>query len=226
MFDIVLLSGGQDSTTCLALSLAQGHKVLALAFDYSQRHRYELECAERVAEHCGVPIQTLRVDSSIHCGASALTGGESVPEHDSVDGIGDEVPVTYVPARNTIFLALALGVAESQGADRIIYGANRIDWSGYPDCRKPFVDAFNTLIRHATKNRRDGSAIKVVAPLHDLDKAEITALGVQHGAPLHLTSTCYQPDHGSACGKCAACQLRLSGFARAGIVDLIPYKHR
>ena len=219
---VCLLSGGLDSSTCLAYARRQGFECHALSFDYGQRHRIELESARRVAialgarRHLVMPID-LRV-----FGGSALTGDIPVPKGQMAQGI----PVTYVPARNTIFLSLALAYAETLEAADIFIGVNAIDYSGYPDCRPEFIAAFERMARIATKAGVEGvAALKIHTPLIALSKADIVKLGIQLGVDFSLTHSCYDPDaQGRACGACDSCLLRRKGFADAGVRDPIGYQ--
>jgi 7-cyano-7-deazaguanine synthase len=222
---IVLSSGGLDSTTCMAVAVDAGFEPVALSFDYGQRHRVELEAAERVARHYRVeqhfttPIALFR-----DIGGSALTDDIAVPTAESVEGIGDEIPVTYVPARNLVFLSMAVGVAEVCGAQDIYIGVNALDYSGYPDCRPEFIESFGRTASMATKAGVEGGALTIHTPLIDLTKAGIVALGHRLDAPFHLTHSCYDPNEaGLSCGHCDSCLLRLKGFAEAGLVDPIEY---
>jgi 7-cyano-7-deazaguanine synthase len=214
---VILLSGGLDSATVLAIAKSQGRACHALSIVYGQRHRIELEAARRVAEamevaeHVVLPLD-LRV-----FGASALTGDIDVPK-DSVGAPG--IPVTYVPARNTIFLALALGYAEAREAEEIWIGVNALDSSGYPDCRREFIDAFGEVILTGTRSGVEHGTPRLVAPLLQLTKAEIIRRGVALGVDYALTHSCYDPDQaGRACGHCDSCILRRKGFEEAGVAD-------
>lgn len=217
---VVLLSGGMDSAVCLALAGRDGFQPWTLSFDYGQRHRAELASADAVAEALGIPAAQRRVVNlgGVFSG-SALTGDAEVPLGRSVNEMASGIPATYVPARNLVFLSLAVALAEPLGAVDIFIGVNALDYSGYPDCRPAFIDAFQEAARLGTRGE-----LTVHAPLAHSSKADIVKLGVAAGAPLHLTTSCYlgqQP----ACGACDACQLRLKGFAAAGIPDPIPYRH-
>jgi 7-cyano-7-deazaguanine synthase len=219
----VLLSGGLDSATVLAIARDAGYECYALSFDYGQRHRVELEAADRVARAQGAcEHRTMRIDLG-GIGGSALTDpGIAVPEHQSGPGI----PVTYVPARNTLFLALALGWAEVLGAADIFIGVNAVDYSGYPDCRPAFIDAFTALANVATRAGIEGTTrFKVQTPLLELSKAEIIRRGVALGVDFASTLSCYQADaEGRACGRCDSCYLRREGFREAGIADPTRYR--
>jgi 7-cyano-7-deazaguanine synthase len=218
---VVLLSGGLDSATTLAIALAAGHACHALSFDYGQRHHLELEAARRVAARLGaVEHRIMKIDTA-GIGGSALTDLRlAVPESPS-----DGIPVTYVPARNTVFLALALGWAEVLGGRDIYIGVNAVDYSGYPDCRPEFIAAFETLANLATRAGVEGERFRVRAPLIELSKAEIIRRGVALGVDYGLTLSCYQPDPvGRACGRCDSCRLRRAGFVAAGVVDPTRYQ--
>jgi 7-cyano-7-deazaguanine synthase len=219
---IVLLSGGLDSATVLAIAKSEGRECLALSFLYGQRHEIELRAAERVAsameieEHVVYPLD-LRV-----FGASALTANIDVPK-DAVDAPG--IPVTYVPARNTVFLAIALALAEARKAQEIWIGVNAVDYSGYPDCRPQFLDAFQQVIRNGTKSGLELDEPRLVAPLLQLTKADIIRRGMALGVDYGITHSCYDPDHaGHACGHCDSCLLRKRGFEEAGVNDPTVYR--
>ena len=216
---VVLLSGGMDSAAVVAIAQEQGFQVHALSVRYGQRHTSELEAAARVAVALGVAGHKV-VDVDLRSiGGSALTDDIDVPE---AGGAG--IPVTYVPARNTIMLSLALGWAEVLGADDIFCGVNAVDYSGYPDCRPEFIDAFQALANLATKAGVEGAGIRVHAPLQYLSKAQIAAEGQRLGVDFGLTVSCYQADmDGRACGHCDACRLRADGFAAAGMADPTHY---
>lgn len=218
---VVLLSGGLDSATVLALAARRdGLEAHCLSFDYGQRHRIELECASRVAESLGAAThRTLRLDPSVVAG-SALTGGGAVPKGDAA-AAEEAIPSTYVPARNTLFLAHALAEAERVGADSIWIGANAVDYSGYPDCRPEYLRAFEALANLATKEAVEGRVrYRVEAPLVDLSKAEIIRTGLGLGVDYGLTSSCYDPAaDGRPCGGCDSCRFRARGFAEAGAAD-------
>lgn len=223
---IVLLSGGLDSTTCLALAVGQGFTPYALSVDYGQRHRVELDRAALIARKLGsAEHRTVRIDLRA-VGGSALTGDVSVPKDRSADELGQGIPVTYVPARNTILLGIALGYAEVVGAFDIFIGANVLDYSGYPDCRPEFLDAFARLANLATKAGVEGAGeFRVHAPLLRMTKAEIIREGIRLGVDYSLTTSCYDPDgRGRACGRCDSCQLRRKGFAEAGVADPTVYQ--
>ena len=223
---VVLLSGGMDSATTAALAISRGFDVHALTFRYGQRHQAELEAAGRVAERIGVAQHvTLNIDLRA-LGGSALTGDIPVPKDTPLDVIGQHIPVTYVPARNTIFLSFALGLAEVLGASDIFLGANALDYSGYPDCRPEFIRAFEAMANLATRAATEqGRKITIHTPLIHLSKREIVELGQSLGVDFGLTLTCYDPSReGAACGRCDACLLRLKGFREAGIEDPAPYQ--
>jgi 7-cyano-7-deazaguanine synthase len=221
---VVLLSGGLDSTTCLAVALAEGFTCTALTFAYGQRHARELEAAVRVAATYEVAdhrVVHLPIAETVH---SALTGDGVVPKVDRVEDIGEAIPATYVPARNTIFLAHALAVAEDIGASHLFVGVNAVDYSGYPDCRPEFIAAFERLANLATREAVQGRRFHVHAPLLHLNKGEIIRLGLSLGVDYGLTHSCYDPTpDGIACGHCDSCLLRRKGFAEAGVVDPIAY---
>jgi 7-cyano-7-deazaguanine synthase len=221
---VVLLSGGLDSTTCLAWAKARGFECHTLAVDYGQRHRQELEAARRVSAALGAAShREVRVDLATF-GGSALTAEIEVPKDRDEAALGSGIPVTYVPARNTVFLSLALALAETLGATHLVAGMNAIDYSGYPDCRPEFVRAFESLARVATRAGVEGRPLAIETPLMQLDKAGIVKLGTALGVDYALTRSCYDPTpEGAACGRCDACLLRLRGFRDAGLVDPIPY---
>ena len=218
---VVLLSGGLDSATCLAMARAAGHEVHTVAFDYGQRHRAELAAAERVATALGAASHRVITLGLGRIGGSALTDPNlAVPEQAS-----DGIPITYVPARNTVFLALALGLAEVLEAEAIYIGVNAVDYSGYPDCRPEFVDAFRTLTAVATRSGIEGGAPRIETPLINLSKAAIIQAGTGLGVDYGLTVSCYQADEsGLACGRCDSCRLRREGFQAAGVADPTRYR--
>ena len=219
---VILVSGGLDSTTVTAIAKAQGFECYTLSFDYGQRHRAELIAADRVSKAQGVSIhKTVRLDLST-IGGSALTDMSiDVPEQETTG-----IPVTYVPARNTVFLSIALGWAEVLGADDIFIGVNAVDYSGYPDCRPEYIAAFERVANLATKAGVEGHAMKIHTPLIDLTKADIIKLGVAHGVDYSMTVSCYQAEAltGAACGVCDSCRLRRKGFVEAGIDDPTLYQ--
>jgi len=218
---VILYSGGLDSTTCLAIAKDEGYLPYALSFSYGQRHQQELEVAKRNARPMGA-LDHLLVEFDLRkMGGSALTSDIAVPK----DGVGDEIPVTYVPARNTIFLSFALGWAETLGAFDIFIGVNALDYSGYPDCRPEFIASFETMANLATKAGVEGQGqLKIHTPLISLTKADIIRKGLSLGVDYGLTHSCYDPaEDGAACGLCDSCRLRLKGFAEAGVVDPVHY---
>ena len=222
---VLLLSGGLDSTTLLALARSEGLDVHALTFRYGQRHQHEIEAARKVAERWGAARHHV-VDIDLRAfGGSALTSDIAVPKDRPADELASGIPVTYVPARNTIFLSFALAWAEVLGASEIFIGVNALDYSGYPDCRPEFVEAFERMANLATAAAVEGRArIRIRAPLLHLTKREIIALGTRLGVDYAMTTSCYDPrPDGSACGHCDACQLRLRGFAEGGLEDPAPY---
>jgi 7-cyano-7-deazaguanine synthase len=216
---VLLLSGGLDSMVCAAIARERGFSVVALTIDYNQRHRVELEAASAIAKrladrHIVVPLD-LRA-----FGGSALTGDIAVPK----DGVGEGIPVTYVPARNTIFLSLALGLAEAIGARDIFIGVNALDYSGYPDCRPEFIAEFERVANLATKAGVEGDSFKLHAPLQQMTKAQIAREAERLGLDAGLSHSCYDPlPDGRHCGRCDACRLRAKGFADAGIADPTAY---
>lgn len=218
---LVLLSGGLDSATCLAIARAEGFETYALSVEYGQRHAAELAAARRVATALGaVAHRVAHVDLG-QFGGSALTDPAlAVP----TDGVGAGIPITYVPARNTIMLSIAMAWAEVLGADHIYVGVNAVDYSGYPDCRPAFIEAFEKMANLATKAGVEGHHLAIHAPLIDLSKADIIRRGTQLGVDYSLTVSCYQADDdGRACGLCDACRLRKAGFEAAGLPDPTPY---
>ncbi len=218
---VVLLSGGLDSATVAAWARARGYEVIGLSIDYGQRHRCELDAAKALATHLGLADHiVLRVDLSAFGGSALTDAAIPVPRDRPDAALAAEIPTTYVPARNTVFLSLALALAEARGATAIGLGVNAIDYSGYPDCRPEFLDAFRHLAALATKAGVEGHAPEIVAPLVDLTKAEIVELGVELGLDQGLTTSCYDPDpSGRPCGHCDSCRLRAAGFAAVGIDD-------
>ena len=223
---VVLLSGGLDSTTALAVAKSQGFTPYALSVDYGQRHRVELRRAAAVAQAIGVADHRVVSLDLRAIGGSALTADVEVPKGRSADEMGHGVPVTYVPARNTILLGLALVYAETVGAFDIFIGANVLDYSGYPDCRPEFLTAFEALANLATRAGTEGAGrFHVHSPLLKMTKAEIIRLGGRLGVDYSLTLSCYDPDgEGRACGRCDSCLLRAKGFAEAGVSDPTPYQ--
>lgn len=213
---VVLLSGGLDSTTVAALARRDGYRLLALTIDYNQRHRIELERAAQVAERLGAERHIVLPLDLRGFGGSALTADIAVPK----GGVEPGIPVTYVPARNTIFLSVALGWAEASGARDLFIGVNALDYSGYPDCRPEFIHAFETMANLATKAGVEGEAFKVHTPLSAMTKADIVRAAVAAEAPIALTWSCYDPTPAQTpCGQCDSCRLRAKGFAEAGVAD-------
>jgi 7-cyano-7-deazaguanine synthase len=221
---VVLLSGGLDSTTTLAIAIAQGYETYALSFDYGQRHRFELKAAQRVSKALGAKQhRVVKIDNQIFKG-SALTDDVGVPKSRSAEEIGAGIPATYVPARNTIFLSHALAWAETIPAGHIFIGVNALDFSGYPDCRPEFIALFETLANLGTKAGVEGNRFQIHAPLIKFSKADIIRKALELDVDLSLTHSCYDPSSkGLACGQCDSCQLRLKGFREAGVVDPIRY---
>lgn len=221
---VILLSGGMDSAVCAALAIERGFDPHALTVLYGQRHGIEVEAAKRVVSALGIASHILQLLDLRMFGGSALTDDIDVPKTGGVTGSESEIPVTYVPARNTIFLALALGHAEAIGASDLFIGVNALDYSGYPDCRPAFVEAFQQLANLGTRAGVEGRPITIHAPLIDMDKAAIILEGVRLGVDLSLTHSCYDPaDDGQACGRCDSCVLRRSGFESAGVMDPTRY---
>jgi 7-cyano-7-deazaguanine synthase len=220
---VILLSGGLDSSTVLYQAKADGCQCYAISFDYQQRHRKELNSALTLANTAGV-IEHQVVNFDLRqWGGSALTDDKiNLPQQRSLAEMADNIPVTYVPARNTIFLSFALGYAEAIAAERVYIGVNALDYSGYPDCRPDYIQAIQEVFRLGTKQGRSGEPIKIIAPLIDLKKTEIIQLGNQLGVPWHLTWSCYAGND-IACGVCDSCQLRLAAFAELGLKDPLPY---
>ncbi|TVP93245.1 MAG: 7-cyano-7-deazaguanine synthase QueC [Pseudomonadaceae bacterium] len=218
---VVLLSGGLDSATVLAMAQAQGYACYSMSFDYGQRHRAELGAAEQLARHAGVlEHKVIGLDLN-GMGGSALTDAAiAVPETPQ-----QGIPVTYVPARNTVFLSLALGWAEVLGAQDIFIGVNAVDYSGYPDCRPEFIQAFEQVANLATRAGVEGTPFRIRTPLQMLSKADIITAGIAHSVDYSLTVSCYQADAaGRACGRCDSCRLRSQGFAQAGVADPTRYQ--
>jgi 7-cyano-7-deazaguanine synthase len=217
---VVLLSGGMDSATAGAVARDQGFDVYALSFRYGQRHAAELEAARRVAERLGVRRHVV-LDIDLRAfGGSALTGDLAVPKDTPLERIGAGIPVTYVPARNTIFLSFAVGWAETLEAGDVFIGANALDYSGYPDCRPEYIEAFERMASLATRAGVEGRRLRIHTPLISMSKAEIVRLGVRLGVDFGLTWSCYDPTpEGTPCGRCDACVLRQKGFREAGMED-------
>jgi 7-cyano-7-deazaguanine synthase len=221
---VVLLSGGLDSATCLAVARAGGWEAHCLSVDYGQRHRGELGRARAVARALGAADhRVVKVDLGAFGGSALTDAAIAVPKGRSPRQMAAGIPVTYVPARNTVLLALALAHAETVGAADIFVGVNAIDYSGYPDCRPAFLEAFERLARVATKAGVEGRRLRIRAPLLRKSKAEIVRLGTRLGVPYRLTQSCYDPTGARACGRCDACQLRRKGFAVAGVPDPTRY---
>ena len=223
---VVLLSGGIDSTTTLAIAQKMGFTTYALSFRYGQRHEVELEAALRIAQHFNI-AEHLILDIDLRLiGGSALTGNIDVPKSRSVEQMGKDIPVTYVPARNTIFLSYALAWAEVIGSFDIFIGVNALDYSGYPDCRKEYIAAYEKMANLATKAGVEGhQKLTIHTPLIEMSKADIIRKGIELGVDYSLTHSCYDPSAaGLACGECDSCLLRLKGFQEAGISDSIKYK--
>ena len=221
---VCLLSGGLDSATCLGVARREGFECYALSFDYGQRHLIELEAAARVAAHFqAAEHKIVKLDLRIF-GASALTADLSVPKHQSADEIGAGIPITYVPARNTIFLSLAMAWAEVLESSDMFIGVNAIDYSGYPDCRPEFIAAFERMANLATKAAVEGrTQLRIHTPLSHLNKAGIVVLASEVGVDFALTHSCYDPEGGRPCGRCDSCLLRRKGFSEAGIPDPLEY---
>lgn len=219
---VVLLSGGLDSTTCLALAASKGYACYALSFVYGQRHHTELAAASRIATSMSVvEHKIVTLDVGLFCGSALTDTSIDVPKYQA----SDEIPVTYVPARNTIFLAMALGYAESIGAEAIFIGASSVDYSHYPDCRPEFIEAFQALATLATKTGVEGKPIAIEAPLQYLTKAQTIQLGTSLGVQYALTVSCYQANvAGEACGDCDSCAFRKKGFREAGVSDPTLYR--
>ncbi len=216
---VVLLSGGLDSATCLAIANSLGFRCHALSVDYGQRHSSELIAAQKVAQSMSAELKTIKLDLRAF-GGSALTDDIDVPEEE-----GEGIPVTYVPARNTIMLSLALAWAEVLGAGDIFIGVNAVDYSGYPDCRGEFIEAYENMARLATKAGVEGQQLSIHTPLIDMSKADIIQRGSELGVDYAMTVSCYQADdEGRACGVCDSCRIRAAGFAAAGVADPTRYK--
>ena len=218
---VCLLSGGLDSATCLALARREGYACYALSFDYGQRHRVELEAARRVAERVGAERHMVAQIGLDAFGGSALTADLPVPKARTLDAMGHGIPITYVPARNTIFLSFALAWAEVLESSDVFIGVNALDYSGYPDCRPEFIEAYERMANLATKAGVEGrTRLRIHTPLIQLSKAEIVRLAAELGVPFSLTHSCYDPGpDGKPCGQCDSCLLRRKGFQEAGIED-------
>jgi len=218
---VCLLSGGLDSSTCLALARREGYACYALSFDYGQRHKHELQAAARIAAHFGAQRHLVTKIGLDAFGGSALTADIAVPKARSAEEMSHGIPITYVPARNTIFLSFALAWAEVLGSSDIFIGVNALDYSGYPDCRPEYIEAYERMANLATKAGVEGMArLSIHTPLLQLSKAQIVALARDLDVPFGLTFSCYDPDaDGRACGQCDACLLRRKGFGEAGVED-------
>ncbi|MGE3314281.1 MAG: 7-cyano-7-deazaguanine synthase QueC [Planctomycetaceae bacterium] len=225
---VVLVSGGLDSATTLAIARNEGYECYALSFDYGQRHRFELDAARNVCKSFGVAKHVVLPLDLRAFGGSALTDDIDVPKDRDDGEMASGIPVTYVPARNTVFLSLALGWAEAIGAADIFIGVNAVDYSGYPDCRPEFISAFTTLANLATKAGVEGTAkFQVHTPLIALSKSEIILRGAELGVNFALTHSCYDPDaSGKPCGRCDSCRIRLNGFSDASLQDPVEYAQR
>ncbi|WP_224983663.1 7-cyano-7-deazaguanine synthase QueC [Geomonas agri] len=220
---VILYSGGLDSTTCMAIAKHQGFEPYAMSFSYGQRHQHEVALAKKNARPMGA-VDHMLVEFDLRMmGGSALTSDIAVPK----EGVGEEIPVTYVPARNTIFLSFALGWAETLGAFDIFIGVNALDYSGYPDCRPEYIAAYETMANLATKTGVEGKKMTIHTPLISLTKAEIIKTGLTLGVDYGKTHSCYDPtEDGAACGLCDSCRLRLKGFAELGVTDPVRYVKR
>lgn len=221
---VVLLSGGLDSSTCLAIAQNEGFETYALSFDYGQRHKAELNAARQMATAAKVKQHIIAEINLRQFGGSALTSDSDVPKGRPIDEMGDAIPITYVPARNTVFLSFALAWAEVLGAHHIFIGVNALDYSGYPDCRPEYIAAYQSMAQLATKVGVEGSPLTIHTPLIDLTKGQIIKRGMELGVDYSITNTCYDPSvEGKACGSCDACILRLKGFEENGLSDPAPY---
>jgi len=217
---VVLLSGGLDSATCLSMALKKGLDCYPLSISYGQVHSRELQAAEAICSHYGIELKRISINLDDIGGSSLYTG--NIPKHD-VEDIGASIPSTYVPGRNAIFLSIALSYAEVMDAQKVFIGVNALDYSGYPDCRPEFIEAFQAMADKATKTALEGKTITIETPLLNLTKAEIISKGIKLDAPYHLTWSCYSGGK-KACGQCDACVLRLKGFEKAGYQDPIRYE--
>tara|TARA_Y100000746_G_scaffold47594_1_gene36705 strand:+ start:1851 stop:2531 length:681 start_codon:yes stop_codon:yes gene_type:complete len=223
---VVLVSGGLDSTTCLAMAREKGFDLYALTFNYGQRHDHELNSAKMVVDFFNIQNHSIIDIDLAQFGGSALTDKIDVPKKRDLSDMA-EIPVTYVPARNTVFLSLALAWAEVLGSFDIFIGVNALDYSGYPDCRPEYISSFEKTANLATKAGVSGSSFRIHTPLIDLTKSEIVKVGMDLGVDYSLTSSCYDPDQdGNPCGLCDACYLRLKGFKEAGIIDPLNYSNQ
>jgi 7-cyano-7-deazaguanine synthase len=222
---VVLLSGGLDSATCLAIGRDEGFQPIALSFRYGQRHAVELEAAHSIAVAAGAEHVVVQIDLAAFGGSALTDSALSVPKHDRADQIDSaSIPITYVPARNTIFLSYALALAEVRGANDIYIGVNALDYSGYPDCRPEYIEAFMAVARLATRAGVEGAALQIHTPLIDCTKAQIIQRGTALGVDFARTVSCYDPDaNGGACGHCDSCLLRAKGFVEAGLDDPTRY---
>lgn len=223
---VVLLSGGLDSSTILAYAIDQGFDIYAFSFSYGQRHKFELEASRKVATHFGVKDHKIaNIDLRVF-GGSALTAEIEVPKGRTEEEMEGEIPITYVPARNTIFLSFALAYAEVIGSNDIFIGVNAVDYSGYPDCRPEYIEAYEKMANLATKSGvQNDDKLTIHTPLIDLKKSEIIKMGLDLGVDYAITSTCYDPDeHGRPCGICDSCVLRLKGFSELGMKDPAIYQ--
>ncbi len=222
---VVLLSGGLDSATAVAIAKSDGFDVYAMTFEYGQRHEFEVQTAKRVAKAMGVAQHIVCKIDLRAFGGSALTSDIEVPKHRTREEMSTGIPVTYVPARNTIFLSFAVGWAETLGANDIYIGVNALDYSGYPDCRPEYIEAYQQMARLATKAGVEGSKLTIHTPLIALTKGQIITRGLELGVDYSITNTCYDPsEDGKACGQCDACLLRLKGFEENGMSDPAPYQ--
>jgi len=220
---IILLSGGLDSATCLAIAKSKGYECYAMSFRYGQRHTIELEKAKAIAKEANVKEHII-VDIDLRSfGGSALTEDIDVPKKSSIDEVEENIPITYVPARNTIFLSFALGWAEVKKAYKIFIGVNAIDYSGYPDCRPEYIKSYENMANLATREGVEGRKLTIETPLLDITKGEIIKTGLSLGVDYSKTITCYDPVDGKSCGRCDSCLLRLKGFEEAGVKDPIEY---
>ena len=223
---VVLVSGGLDSTTCLAMAREKGFDLYALTFNYGQRHDHELNSAKMVVDFFNIQNHSIIDIDLAQFGGSALTDQIDVPKKRDLSDMAD-IPVTYVPARNTVFLSLALAWAEVLGSFDIFIGVNALDYSGYPDCRPEYISSFEKTANLATKAGVSGSSFRIHTPLIDMTKSEIVKVGMDLGVDYSLTSSCYDPDQeGNPCGLCDACYLRLKGFKEAGIIDPLSYSNQ
>jgi len=221
---VVLLSGGLDSSTVLAMALERGFKIVALTFDYGQRHRKEIDSATRIARHFGVKEHIIvPLDLGRYLSSSLTQDSISIPSARSRSEIGTEIPSTYVPGRNIVFLSIASSIAESRGASSVFIAANAVDFSGYPDCTPEFMDAFQKVLEVGTKAGKEGRGIKIEAPILRESKAQIVREAVRLKVPLKLTWSCYRGG-AKACGVCDSCRLRLEGFEAAGVKDPLEYE--